>query len=161
MADHVLERRVWVPRPRPAVFEFFADPRNLPLVQPPTTRLRWLVPPPATVAAGTVLDFRVWWLAVLPSRWRVMIRELDRPYRFVDVQLWGPFQRWEHRHRFTVDEPPTGATGPGTWIEDRITYRMPLGAAGALVHRAGFARALGRQFDYRERRIRELLGAPG
>ena len=37
-------------------------------------------------------------------RWRVMVREFDPPYRFVDVQLWGPFARWEHRHRFVARE---------------------------------------------------------
>ncbi len=84
MIDHVLERRFWVPRPRPEVFEFFADPRSLALVHPPRARLRWLAPPPAALAAGAVLDFSVRLLG-LPVRWRVMIREFDRPYRFVDV----------------------------------------------------------------------------
>ena len=55
MADHVLERRVWLPRPRPEVFAFFADPRNLALVNPPSTRFRWLAAPPASLAAGAVL----------------------------------------------------------------------------------------------------------
>ena len=162
MTDHVLERRFWLPRPRPEVFEFFAQPANLVLVQPPGTHLRWIAAPPPSLAAGTVLDFRVRVLG-LPTRWRVMVRELDRPYRFVDVQLLGPFARWEHRHRFlegavgesAMAAPPPGS--PGTWVEDRVTYRLPLGALGELAHTLAARRRIARLFDYRERRLRELF----
>ena len=171
MTDYVLERRFWLPRPRSEVFEFFAQPSNLALVQPPAARLSWLSAPPAGLAAGTVLDFRVRVLG-LPMRWRVMVREFHRPYRFVDVQIRGPFARWEHRHRFiegSADdaEPPTSAvtgTAPagatGTWVEDRLTYRLPLGALGNLVHVLGARRQIAALFDYRERRLREIFRAP-
>ena len=160
MADHVLERRLWLPRPRSVVFAFFVDPQNLVRVNPPATRFRWLAPPPATLTTGSVLDFSIR-LGGVPVRWRVLVRELDRPYRFVDAQLWGPFGRWEHRHRF-VEAPLTeGESGPlGTWVEDRVTYRLPLGALGRLVHAAGVGRRIARLFDYREHRLRELLGSP-
>ena len=151
MADYILERRVWLPRPRPEVFEFFADPRNLERLHPAWARPRWLTPPPARLAPGTVLDFQVAWL---PGRWRVIIRELDAPYRFVDVQVRGPFARWEHRHRFAEDADRKG----GTWVEDRVTYRLPLGPLGRLVHTVGAGRQVLQLFDYRDRRLRDLLG---
>ncbi len=114
----------------PQVFEFFADPRNLEQLHPAWARPRWLTPPPARLAAGAVLDFRAAWL---PGRWRVIVREFDAPYRFVDAQVNGPFARWEHRHRFT-----DGAEGEGgTWVEDRVTYRLPLGPLGRLAHGLG------------------------
>ncbi|HET8529978.1 MAG TPA: SRPBCC family protein [Methylomirabilota bacterium] len=168
MPDHILERRVWLPRPRPEVFEFFADPGNLSLIQPPWARPRWLAPPPPRLVAGAVLDFRV---PRLPMAWRVMIREFDPPYRFVDVQLRGPFARWEHRHRFVegahsepggtpgirveggANDRPAGA--PGTWVEDRVTYRFPAGALGRLAHALGGGRRLRGLFDYRDQRLRE------
>jgi ligand-binding SRPBCC domain-containing protein len=148
MADYVLERRVWVARPRPEVFAFFADPRNLERLHPAWARPRWLAPPPARLAAGAVLDFRT---AGLPARWRVIVREFDPPYRFVDAQLVGPFARWEHRHRFEE-----GADG--TWVEDRITYRLPLGPLGRLAHAVGAGRRIRRLFDYRDRRLRDRFG---
>ncbi|HEY7435489.1 MAG TPA: SRPBCC family protein [Methylomirabilota bacterium] len=151
MADYILERRVWLPRLRPEVFEFFADPRNLERIHPAWARPRWLAPPPARLAAGVVLDFRA---AGLPGRWRVIVREFDAPFRFVDAQLRGPFARWEHRHRFTE-----GAEGEGgTWVEDRVTYRLPLGPLGRLVHTVGAGRQVVQLFDYRDRRLRDLLG---
>jgi ligand-binding SRPBCC domain-containing protein len=152
MADYLLERRVWLSRPRAVVFEFFADPRNLEQLHPPWARPRWLTPPPARLAAGAVLDFRV---ARLPGRWRVIVREFDAPYRFVDAQLNGPFARWEHRHRFTE-----GAEGEGgTWVEDRVTYQLPLGPLGRLAHRLGASGRVRALFEYRDRRLGELLGS--
>jgi ligand-binding SRPBCC domain-containing protein len=157
MTDHVLERRVWVRAPRPEVFEFFADPRNLERVNPPRTTLRWLRPPPCRLSAGAVLDFDVR-LSAIPVRWRVLVREFDPPYRFIDVQLRGPFARWEHRHRFVAGPAEAGGAGDiGTWVEDRVTYRMPLGPLGAAAHALGAGRRITAMFEYREQRIRELL----
>ena len=153
MADYILERRVWLSRSRAEVFEFFADPRNLERLHPAWARPRWLTPPPARLAAGAVLDFRAAWL---PGRWRVIIREFDAPYRFVDAQVNGPFARWEHRHRFTE-----GAEGEqGTWVEDRVTYRLPLGPLGRLAHGLGAGARVRGLFEYRDRRLRELFGGP-
>ena len=157
MADHIMERRFWLPHARPDVFDFFADPRNLAAVNPPSARLSWLAPPPERLSAGAVLDFSVR-VAGVPCRWRVMIREFDPPYRFIDAQLWGPFARWEHRHRFL--EGPDRDGGPlGTWVEDRVTYQLPLGPLGRLAHALGGGRRIAGLFDYREARVRELLTA--
>jgi ligand-binding SRPBCC domain-containing protein len=157
MTDFILERRFWLPRPRPEVFEFFADPRNLVTLNRPAARLRWLAPPPARLAAGSVLDFSMR-VAGVPLRWRVMVREFDPPYRFIDAQLWGPFARWEHRHRF-LEGPEREDSGgpPGTWVEDRVTYRLPLGPLGRLAHALAGRRQIAARFDYREARARQLL----
>jgi ligand-binding SRPBCC domain-containing protein len=150
MADHVLETRVWLARPRPQVFAFFADPANLARVSRPALRLR-LLTPGVTVAAGAVLDFRIVWLG-LPLRWRTYIREFDPPYRFVDVQVRGPWARWEHRHQFLEEEG-------GTWIEDRVTYRLPLGPLGRVLHTAVVDRQLRQAWAFRHARVAELLAA--
>jgi len=159
MADYVLERRVWLPRPRPEVFAFFADPSNLSLVTSPGGGLNWLTPPPRALAAGAVLDFSTRVLG-LPVRWRVFVREFDPPYRFVDAQILGPFARWEHRHRFLEGPPDDGRDGlVGTWVEDRVTYRLPMGPLGRLLHTCGAGQKIAGVFDLRERRLRELLGS--
>jgi ligand-binding SRPBCC domain-containing protein len=149
MADHVLNTRVWIAHPRPAVFAFCADPANLARVSPPALRLR-LLAAPAVLAAGAVLDARMSWLG-LPLRWRTYIREYDPPYRFVDVQVRGPWARWEHRHRFLEGEG-------GTWMEDRVTYRLPLGPLGRILHAAVVHHQLRATWSYRQARLVELLG---
>lgn len=155
MADRVLERRFWLPRPRPEVFAFFADPRNLARVTSPAEAFRWITPPPRTLEAGAVIEFSTR-VGFVPLRWRVFVREFDPPYRFVDAQVSGPFARWEHRHNFVEGTPGV----EGTWIEDRVTYRLPFGAVGQLAHAMGAGRRIERLFDYRESRLRVLLGAP-
>jgi ligand-binding SRPBCC domain-containing protein len=157
MADHVLETSFWLPRPRPEVFAFFADPHHLERVSPANARLRWLVPPPA-LGVGAVLDFRVSILG-FRTRWRVVVREWDAPYRFVDAQVLGPFSRWEHRHRFLEGpEDDRPAARAGTWVEDRVTYRLPGGALGSTLHALGAERRILAAFAHRERRLRVLLG---
>jgi len=148
MADHVMESRVWLPRPRPEVFAFFADPTNLARLTPPRFHLT-LVSAPPTLAAGAVLDLRLAWLGV-PVSWRVYIREYDPPHRFVDVQVRGPWARWEHRHLFLEGDG-------GTWMEDRLTYRPPLGPLGRLAHGVALGRQVHALWAYRHARLAELF----
>ena len=154
MADHVLEMRFWVPRPRADVFAFVADPRNLERVVP---RIRLQSPPPP-LEAGAVLDFRVAILGV-PTTWRMIVREWDPPHRFVDALVRGPFARWEHRHRFVEGpdhEAPDGRLG--TWVEDRLTYRFPGGPLGHVLDALGGSARVEAAFAQRRRRLRALLG---
>jgi len=139
---------MWLPKPRPEVFAFFADPANLVRVSAPRLRLR-LLDPPTVMAAGATFDLRLRWLG-LPLRWRTFVREYDPPFRFLDVQVRGPYARWEHRHIFLAE-------GEGTAVDDRIVYRLPLGPLGRLAHALAVQRQLRAMWQYRRRRIGELL----
>lgn len=152
MPDHILESRTWVPRPRAEVFAFVADAANLRLITPPSLGFRVLAAPPA-MRAGAVIDSRIVWLG-LPLRWRTFVREYDPPVRFVDVQVRGPYARWEHRHLFLEE-------ADGTRIEDRVTYRLPLGPVGRAVHALIVRRQLHAIWRFRERRLGEVLAPAG
>jgi len=149
MADYIFESRVWLARARPEVFDVFVDPENLVRLTPRSFRLRVLAAPRA-LSAGAVLDFQLSWLGV-PMSWRAFIREWDPPYRFVDVQVRGPYARWEHRHRFLEDDG-------GTWMEDRVTYRLPLGPLGRAAHALFVHRQIAAMWRYRTLRLGELVG---
>lgn len=148
MGDYIVESDMWLPKPRAEVFAFFADPANLVRITPPSFGLS-LVDPTVVLAAGAVFDMRLSWLG-LPVRWRVFIREFDPPFRFLDVQVRGPYARWEHRHVFLAE-------AGGTSVEDRIVYRLPLGALGRVAHALVVRRQLASLWAYRRRRISELL----
>lgn len=76
----------------------------------------------------------------LGRRWRMTSRvtEFDRPCRFVDEQVQGPFAVMRHEHLFASD-----AAG-GTVMTDRMTFAAPLGPLGWVVSRAVLARYLRR-----------------
>jgi len=149
MADYILESRVWLARARPDVFAFFAESANLVLLTPPSLNLR-VVAGPRALSSGAVIDLQMSWLGV-PVTWRAFIREWDPPYRFVDVQVRGPYARWEHRHRFLEEQG-------GTWVEDRVTYQLPLGLLGRAAHGLLVRRQIAAMWSYRTRRLGELVG---
>jgi len=149
MADYILESRVWLARARTEVFAFFTESSNLVLLTPASFGLR-VVGGPHALANGAVVDLRMSWLGV-PMRWRAFIREWDPPYRFVDVQVRGPYARWEHRHRFLEERG-------GTWVEDRVTYQLPLGPLGRAAHALLVRRQIAALWRYRTRRLGELVG---
>lgn len=63
------------------------------------------------------------------------ITELERPRRFVDEQVRGPFARYRHEHEF-VPCPE------GTRMLDRVAFTAPLGPLGRLVDRVVLDRHL-------------------
>ena len=75
-------------------------------------------------------------------------RPLGDVVRFVDEQLQGPYRLWVHEHTF-VD------VANGTLVNDRVRYRVP---GGRLVNRLMVQRELHTIFNYRQTRLRGMLG---
>jgi len=148
---HLLERTLHVPRPRPEVYAFFADPHNLEAITPDFLRFRMETPGPIPMVAGTLIDYRLS-LAGVPFSWRTRIEDVVPGERFVDVQLAGPYRTWRHLHTF-ADAPG------GTRVGDRVEYELPLGPLGDLAHALFVERALRRIFDHRAGAIAAALGS--
>lgn len=149
MVDHVIEQRLVIDRPRAAVFAFLADPGQSIHLSPPWLRLSVLGA--ETRRAGAVLDYRLRCFG-LPLTLRGFVREFDPPFRFLEVQVRGPFARWEHRHRFLVLAETT------TLVEDRVVYRLPGGYLGRAIHLLAVRHLMRAAWAYRTRRIGDLLG---
>ena len=145
-----LERAQWVPLPAEPCFDFFSEARNLALITPGWLGFRLIGQEPPELRAGTRIEYRIRWL-VFPLRWLTLIRRFEPPRWFVDQQIRGPYRLWVHAHEFEED-------AGGTWIRDQVDYALPLGPIGIFVHGAVVRRQLEAIFDYRARRIRELLG---
>lgn len=86
----------------------------------------------AGVTSGHIgLGETVTWRAThffIPFTMTSRVTELQRPHRFVDEQVGGPFRSFHHEHLF---EPREG----DTQMIDRIRVEAPLGAAGLLAER--------------------------
>jgi ligand-binding SRPBCC domain-containing protein len=139
--DFVFESRVWVAGARPEVFALLTEPANLPLLTPAWLGLVLLSPPPVPMTAGAVVDIRARWFLVR-GRVRIFAREYDPPVRLLEVQLRGPYARWEHRRIFLED-------AGGTRVDDRLVYRLPLGVFGRLAGQTFARRRIEAVFRHR------------
>jgi ligand-binding SRPBCC domain-containing protein len=145
----LLRTQVDVPRPLEATFAFFADAANLEAITPPWLRFRITNAPAArTLAVGSRISYRLR-LHGIPISWDTHIAEWDAPHAFADEQDRGPYRWWRHRHTFEAIAPDS------TRMRDEVWYQPPL---GALSDRLLVARDVRRIFEYRERRLLELLG---
>jgi len=145
-----IERAQFVPLCLADAFAFFAGASSLEAITPPWLRFRILTPRPIVIGEGTRIDFRLV-LHGVPIRWRTRIERWEPCRCFVDRQIEGPFDLWEHTHTFEEQLD-------GTLIRDRVEYRMPLGVVGGVAHRILIGRDLERIFDYRRSAVSELLG---
>lgn len=82
------------------------------------------------VTSGQIgLGEQVTWKAThfgVPFTMTSRVTELERPNRFVDEQVKGPFRRFHHTHEFTPDRR-------ATVMVDRVRFDAPLGPVGDLV----------------------------
>jgi ligand-binding SRPBCC domain-containing protein len=152
---HTLVREQRLPGAPDDVFAFFADARNLEAITPPLLRIRVMDAGADAIVMGpgALIRYRLR-VHRVPFGWLTAIREWDPPRRFVDEQLRGPYALWHHVHDF--EALPDG----GTLMRDVVRYALPLGPLGELARRLFVARDLEAIFDYRARRIRELMPGP-
>ncbi len=75
--------------------------------------------------------------------WKAEHRNVRPGLGFQDIQLEGPFARWEHTHEFS----PVNDTS--SELRDRISYQLPAGTIGNLAGKDFVRRQLERVFAYR------------
>jgi uncharacterized protein len=88
---------------------------------------------------------------LLHQRMRLEHRGYVAGARFVDVQIDGPFARWEHTHTM---EPAADGTSV---LVDQIEYEMPLGAVGDAAGGWYVEQQLAQLFTFRHARTRTDL----
>ncbi len=150
----------WLPLTPDKVFPFFADPRNLPRIDPPDYDVRLLGAKLVPREEGepdlkVLVSFRP--LPSLPFirlRWVLLITDFVFGKSFRAVQLTGPFQSWEHTHEFA----PAARDGvEGTLVRDEIRYELALPLIGALVNEFIVRPRLQKLFAARQKSIVEAL----
>jgi ligand-binding SRPBCC domain-containing protein len=167
---HTLQMDQWVPYPVECVFDFFADPRNLPPLMPAWQKARIIqasiVPPPAPPAgraatgheagAGSrmTLTFRPIPCVPVRLRWEAAIEEFAWDEHFCDGQPKGPFAYWRHCHWLRA-EKRDGVNG--TLVTDKVTVAFPFGVLGDIAFRLGGERQVRAIFNYRQRTLPQLL----
>ena len=130
-----------------AVYGWHAEPGALERLTPPGERMR-IVSRTGGIEDGARVTFRV---GPLGLRWVSEHRDTIPGRQFRDVQIRGPFRRWEHVHRFLADGPDA------CFLLDEIVYEFPLGWLGKLVAGKYVRRRIERLFEWRHRVTVEAL----
>lgn len=92
---------------------------------------------------GDQITWRAWHFGV-PWRLTSRITAFDRPHRFVDEQVRGPFHRFHHEHQFE-------AVDGGCRMTDVVEFEAPAGWLGRLAERLVLASYLRTLIDERNR----------
>ncbi len=142
MKPRLFQSELWLPRPLPEVFAFFADARNLQTITPAWLDFAMLTPGPIAMRPGALIDYRLR-IHGFGVRWQTEITAWEPPHRFVDEQRRGPYKLWVHEHRFE-------AQANGTLVRDSVRYAVP---GGWLVDRLFVRRDVARIFRFREQRL--------
>ena len=99
MEKYGISKKQVISRTLKEVFSFFEKPENLSVITPKNLEFDILTPKPIKMDRGTVIDYTIN-LFCIPVHWRTLITEYCPPYKFVDVQIKGPFILWHHTHIF-------------------------------------------------------------
>ena len=150
MADMIqrLFREQLVPGDPEAIWAFFATPRNLDRLTPPSLSFQVRGKGAERMYPGQVIEYRIGILPGWRTTWLTEITHVREGEYFVDEQRVGPYKLWHHEH-FFLPEPGNR----GMRMTDRVTYEVGWGPAGDLVHALWIRRKLVETFDYRARQV--------
>ncbi len=151
MSTHRLSASQFIARPIEDVFDFFSRPENLGRITPASMGFEFLTDD-RDMRDGLEIRYRIRPLLGIPMTWTTRITDYEPPIRFRDLQLKGPYARWEHSHTFE-------AVAGGTLVRDEIVYAVPFGPLGDLANRLVVRGELQRIFRHRAETIRTVFAA--
>lgn len=149
MKISTLNREQKVAAPLEKIFEFFSEAQNLNRITPPWLNFQVIDQSDWNLKVGSLIHYKLAWHGI-SLEWITRIEEWRPPAMFADSQLKGPYRFWHHVHSFE-------ACDEGTIIRDTVKYAVPLGALGSLFAGWLVRRDVDRIFDYRAKRISEIL----
>lgn len=132
-------------------WDFLSNPKNLKKITP--EHMGFIIKSGADkpLFAGQIIQYIVTPLLGIKTQWVSEITHVEHKKYFVDVQLYGPYSLWHHKH--FLREIPGGVE-----VEDVIDYKIPLGFLGQLVHPFLVAPKLKEIFAHREKKLIEIFG---
>ncbi len=149
---YTLHREQIIPASTERVWAYFATPLNLNAMTPPDMAFEFIHGGDEPMYPGQIIAYKVSILPGLRVRWLTQITHVEPGYRFIDKQCIGPYRLWIHEHRF--ESLPDGVR-----MTDRISYALPFGPLGYLIHALYIRRRLEQIFDYRREKVSALFAS--
>lgn len=143
-------RRTEVPVPAEELFAWHTRPGAFERLTPPWQPVRLLYQEGLRDGQRAVIALGP---RPLNLRWIAEHEDYREGRQFRDVQIEGPFARWEHTHRMLPHDLDRGRSV----LEDRIAYELPLASVTEPLAGRRAEAELARIFAYRHRVVREDL----
>lgn len=125
-------------------WSFFSNPGNLKKITPKDMDFTITSSDTTSFYSGKIITYTVRPLLNIRFPWVTEISHVKENAYFVDEQRIGPYRMWHHEHHFQVVEG-------GVKVVDIVTYKLPFGWLGNLMHSLFVRKRLQAIFDYRER----------
>jgi ligand-binding SRPBCC domain-containing protein len=101
--------------------------------------------------AGQIITYKIQVFPAIKVSWVTELTVVDAPHFFIDEQRFGPYAKWHHEQFFESLGKET------TLMHDKITYKMPFGILGYVVHELLVRKKLRTIFSFRRKIIDEIL----
>jgi ligand-binding SRPBCC domain-containing protein len=131
-------------------WDFFSSPKNLQVITPPYLGFEIQSELPEKMYPGLFISYKVSPVLGIKLNWTTEITHVNEPHFFVDEQRVGPYTIWHHEHHFVRKEG-------GIEMTDIVSYKLPFGFLGRLVHPFLVAPKLNEIFAFRFKKVDELF----
>jgi ligand-binding SRPBCC domain-containing protein len=151
MKIYTLHQKQRLPISLDDAWEFLCNPANLSKLTPTEMKMKIISGADRPIYAGQVLQYSVTPLPGFKTKWVSEITQYEDKKYFVDLQLYGPYAFWHHKHFVHEIEG-------GVEMEDIIDYKVPFGMLGQLLHPILVKPKLNSIFNYRKEKMESIFG---
>jgi ligand-binding SRPBCC domain-containing protein len=151
MKIFTLHKKQKLPISLDEAWAFLCNPANLSKLTPQEMNMKIISGADRPMYAGQVIQYSVRPIPGFKTQWVSEITQYKDKTYFIDLQLYGPYAFWHHKHFVHKIEG-------GVEMEDIIDYKVPMGWLGQLVHPFLVKPKLEEIFSYRQKKLIELFG---
>ena len=147
-----LKSTQFIPASLETCWDYFSSPNNLKEITPKDMGFIIKTDLPGKMYEGMMIEYIVTPLLGIPMNWITEIKAVKEGVFFIDEQRKGPYKIWHHEHHFKAVEG-------GVEMTDIVSYEVPFGFLGKLVHPMIVRPKLEQIFKYRTKKINEIFPA--
>ncbi|MFT5943363.1 MAG: ligand-binding SRPBCC domain-containing protein [Sediminicola sp.] len=151
MKLYQLRSKQSLPISKQKAWDFLSQPKNLKVITPEHMGFHILSGGDKPMFPGQIIQYKVSPFPGFTTKWVSEITQVEYGNYFVDVQLFGPYALWHHKHFIHEIEG-------GVVMEDIIDYKIPLGILGQMAHPIIVKKQLKQIFKFREEKLTNLFG---
>lgn len=133
-------------------WNFFSSPKNLKVITPKYMGFEVKTEIPEQMYEGLMIAYTVRPLLGIPLPWITEIKTVKENHFFVDEQRKGPYTIWHHEHHFKE-------VSDGVEMTDIVSYVLPFGIFGKIMHPILVRKKLEEIFAYRFQKVEEIFNS--